>query len=197
MKRWLAVSLFLLLCLPLLAQSQAPTTEDPAHNELRAVRDGVLAAIRKGDIEAELQFLHPNVVVTWQNAEVSRGREGVRAYLNRMLNGPNKVVDRYSADLDVDELSILYGGDTAISWGKSHEHIGMTNGRNLDYPGRWSATLVKEGNQWLIANLHVSTNIFANPLLEITKKVFFTAGGIAIVVALALGYFWGRRKTLP
>jgi len=73
----------------------------------------------------------------------------------------------------------------------------MTNGRTLDYPGRWSATLVREGNQWLIANLHVSTNIFENPLLEITKKVFFTAGAIAIVIALALGYFWGRRKTLP
>jgi ketosteroid isomerase-like protein len=196
MKRWLPVSLFLLLCLPLLAQSQAPTAEDPAHTELRAVRDGLLAAIKKGDIEAELQYLHPNVVVTWQNAEVSRGREGVRAYLNRILNGPEKVVDSYSADLEVDELSILYGGDTALSWGKSREHIGMTNGRDLDYPGRWSATLVKEGDRWLVANLHVSTNIFENPLLEITKKVFFTAGAIAIVIALALGYFWGRRKTL-
>src|SRR4051794_17950814 len=98
MKRWPPVSLFLLLCLPLLAQSQAPTTEDPAQAELRALRDGVVAAIRKGDIEAELQFLHPNVVVTWQNAEVIRGREGVRTYLNRMRNGPEKMVDSYRAD---------------------------------------------------------------------------------------------------
>lgn len=135
-------------------------------------------------------------MVTWQTAEVSRGREGVRTYLNRMLNGPDKVVDTYSVDLDVDGLSILYGGDTAISWGKSREHVGMANGRNLDYPGRWSATLVKEGNQWLIANLHLSTNIFANPLLEIIKRVAFMAGAIAIVIALALGYFWGRRKKL-
>jgi ketosteroid isomerase-like protein len=208
MKKRLPVSLFL-LCLPLCSLSQAPTpevpiasltataapaAEDPAHNELRAVRDGVLAAIKKGDIEAELAFLHPNVVVTWQNAEVSRGREGVRAYLDRMLEGPGKIVESYSVDLDVDELSILYGGDTALSWGKSREHIGMAHERSLDYPGRWSATLVREGGQWLIANLHVSTNIFANPLLEATKKVFFIAGGIAIVIALVLGYFWGRRR---
>lgn len=158
------------------------------------MRDGVLAAIKKGDIEAELAFLHPNVVVTWQNAEVSRGRDGVRAYLNRILNGPDKLVSSYSADLEVDELSILYGGDTALSWGKSREHIGMVKGSSLDYPGRWSATLVKEGDQWLIANLHVSTNIFENPLLGTVKRVMYSATAIAIVIAIALGYFWGRSR---
>lgn len=153
----------------------------------------MLAAIKKGDIEAQIQFLHPNVVVTWQNAEVSRGRDGVRAYLNRMLNGPDKVVSSYNADLEVDELSLLYG-DTALSWGKSREHIGLAKGRSLDYPGRWSAMLVKENGQWLIANLHVSTNIFENPLIETMKKVMYAAGGICIVIAIALGYWWGRSR---
>src|SRR5262245_15771665 len=148
MKKWITVLALPLLApfllIPSVALSQDSATEDPAHNELRALRDGLLDAIKKGDIERELTYLHPNVVVTWQNAEVSRGRDGVRAYLDRMLNGPGKIVSDYKLDLNVDELTILYGGDTGISFGSSREHIGLATGTNIDYPARWSATLVKE-----------------------------------------------------
>src|SRR5262245_61078972 len=96
----------IVLCLtgPLAAQAPAApaAAEDPAHNELRALRDGLLAAMNQGDIEKELTYLHPNVVVTWHDASVSRGRDGVRTYLNRMLTGPNRVVSSYKADVNVD-----------------------------------------------------------------------------------------------
>src|SRR5215204_132619 len=95
--------------------------EDPAHHELRGIRDGLLAGMNSGDVEAQLRFLHPNVTITWHNAEVSRGHEGVRGYLNRMLNGPSKVVERFGAEVKVDELSILFGGDTAIAFGSANE----------------------------------------------------------------------------
>src|SRR6185503_13619553 len=117
MKKLSAASLLLLASLTVVPQSHpASPPEDPAHNELRALREGMLDAIRKGDIEKQLGYLHPNVVVTWQNAEVSRGREGVRKYLDRMLTGPNKKVSSYNVDLTVDELTILYGGDTGVSF---------------------------------------------------------------------------------
>src|SRR6187431_621163 len=110
----------------------AHAQEDPAHNELRALRDGLLAGMNKGDIEAQLTYLHPNVVVTWHNAEVSRGREGVRKYLDRMLKGSSKIVEEFGADVKVDELSILYGGDTAIAFGSAQEHFKMAGGRHFD-----------------------------------------------------------------
>jgi ketosteroid isomerase-like protein len=154
----------------------------------------MVEAIKKGDIERELTYLHPNVVVTWQNAEVSRGRDGVRAYLNRMLNGPNKVVSDYNVDLNVDELTILYGGDTGISFGSSREHIGLVHDMSLDYPGRWSATLVKEDGKWLIASLHTSTNIFENPLLATARRLIYVAGAVGLVAGLLLGFFLRRRR---
>jgi ketosteroid isomerase-like protein len=151
-------------------------------------------AIKKGDIERELTYLHPNVVVTWQNAQVSRGRAGVRDYLNRMLHGANKVVASFSADLTVDELTILYGGDTGISFGSSREHVSLANGSSIDYDGRWSATLVKEGDQWLIASLHASTNLFDNPFLAIARRMMYGVGAAAVAVGIALGFFLGRRR---
>jgi ketosteroid isomerase-like protein len=187
-----------LMFLPLVAlsaSSQAPPPKDEAvHNELRALRDGLMDAMNKGDIDRELTFLHPNVVVTWHNAEVSRGRDGVRAYLTRMLSGPNKIVSSYSATVDVDELTILYGGNTGISFGSAIEHFKLNDGRMLDLPARWSATLVKEGDKWLIASLHASDNLFDNPLLAIAKRTAYWAGGVALVVGLLAGFAIGRRR---
>src|SRR5437763_15711680 len=79
----------LALFVPLVLLAQNPSvTEDPAHQELRKLRDGLLAAMNQGDIEGSLTFLHSNCVVTWHNAEVSRGHDGVRAYNARVMTGP-------------------------------------------------------------------------------------------------------------
>jgi hypothetical protein len=187
-------TLLLLLCLTSPAWPQAAAPEDPAHNELRAVRDGLLDAMAKGDIDRQLTYLHPNVVVTWHNAEVSRRREGVRTYLDRMLQGPNKVVASYSAEVTADELSILYGGVTAISWGSAVEHFKLASGLNFDLPARWSATLVKEDGKWLIANLHASDDLFDNPMLNAAKRTAYWAGGACLAVGLIVGMFVSRKR---
>lgn len=171
----------------------AHAQEDPAHNELRALRDGLLAGMNSGDIEAQLAFLHPNVVVTWHNAEVSRGRDGVRKYLDRMLKGPAKVVEKFGAEVKVDELSILYGGDTAIAFGSAQEHFTLAGGKLFDFTGRWSATMVKDDGKWLVANLHTSDNIFDNPLLNAAAKALWWVGGGALLAGALGGWLLGRR----
>ena len=194
MKKLISILMFLsLAALPV--SSQAPPPKDEAvHSELRALRDGLIDAMNKGDIDRELAYMHPNVVVTWHNAEVSRGRDGVRAYLTRMLSGPNRVVSRYSATVDVDELTVLYGGSTGISFGSAIEHFKLNDGRMLDLPARWSATLVKDGDKWLIASLHASDNLFDNPLLAIAKRTAYWAGGVALLVGLIAGFAISRRR---
>src|SRR6516162_6342485 len=97
--------------------AKADSAVEATHNELRALRDNLMDAVNKGDIELELTFLTTNVVVTWHNAEVSRGRSGVRDYYNRMMNGPEKVVAEFHAEINVDELTILYGESTGIAFG--------------------------------------------------------------------------------
>lgn len=193
MKQLRTLLLLLGLAMPLCSPA-ATTPEDPTHNELRAVRDGLLDAMAKGDIERQLTYLHPNIVITWHNAEVSRHRDGVRAYLNRMLTGPNKIVASYNADVNVDELSALYGGTTAVSWGSATEHFKLSNGMTFDLPARWSATLVKEDGKWLIANLHASDNLFDNPLLNATKRTTYWAGGIGAAAGLLIGLLMARKR---
>lgn len=173
--------------------SPASPAEAAIHDELRAFRAGLLDAIDHGDIERQVMFFHPNAVVTWHNAEVSRGRDGVRAYLRRMLDGPHRVVDSYRAEVTVDELTILYGANVGISFGSAVEHFKLAGGRTLDLPARWSATLVKDGGSWLIASLHASDNLFDNPLLARATRLIFWIGGAALLAGALAGTLLGRR----
>jgi ketosteroid isomerase-like protein len=187
------------LLLPLNAAEQATpaTAEDPAHAELRQLRDGLLAVMNKGELEGTLAFMHSNIVVTWHNAEVSRGHDGVRAYYAKVMTGPSKLVESFTCDLKVDELTILYGGDTGICFGSSDEQFRLVGGQSLNVKGRWSATLVKENGRWLVANLHASTNLFDNVLLSMSKRTGWVAAGICLVLGGLLGWmiFKPRKAT--
>lgn len=174
-------------------KAAAPTAgqvpaEDPIHNELRALRDALAKAINAQDIDGVLAQLHPNIVVIWQNAEVSRGHKGVREYYERNLKGPSRPLNRYTVEPSVAELSILYGGDTAIAYGTSLCHFDMTDGRKFDLNGPWSATAVKDEGRWRIASFHSSAGLFDNPLLLMAKQALYWGIGLALLTGLVLGY---------
>ncbi len=61
----------------------AMTSEDPAHQELRAIKDAMVTAFNHKDVESFMKHVHPNVVVTWQNAEVARHPDGIKAFLGK------------------------------------------------------------------------------------------------------------------
>lgn len=185
-------------CLLLLLLALVPFTraeENKAtHDELRGLRDRLLAALNKGDLEAMVSQLATNCVVTWQNGEISRGRDGFRSYYNRMMTAPGHIVESFNTSVNVDELTILYGDNTGIAFGSSDDHFKLNGGLDLTLKDRWSATLVKENGQWLIASVHTSANVFDNPLLAGAKKFAVTAAVIAGGVGLILGWVIGRRK---
>jgi hypothetical protein len=193
MKKTVFLFVLILSCLNSQAADVDPKIE-ATHNALRALRDGLLDAMNKGDIERELTYLHTNAVITWHNAEVSRGRDGVRTYYDRLTGGPNKMVDKFSAEVKVDELTILHGENTGISYGSSIEHFTLTSGRSFDLKGRWTATLVLENGKWLIASLHASTNLFDNVMLDFVKKRALAAVVILFVIGAAFGWLIGRRR---
>ena len=192
--RFVSMGLIFLAAVRLPGAEQKSVPEDPAHQALRQLRDGLLAAMNKGDLEGTLRFLHTNVVITWHNAEVSRGHEGVRAYHNRVMTGPSKIVERFKCDVQVDELTILYGGGTGISFGSSDEHFELANGKHLDVKGRWTATLVTENGRLLVASLHASTNLFDNVLLDLAKKMAIGAAVLCLVAGILAGFLVGRRR---
>ena len=193
MKKIQILSTLAMICLTVVV-ARADSQVEATHNALRAMRDGLMDAVNKGDIDRELTYLTTNVVVTWHDATVSRGRDGVRDYYNRMMNGPNKVVADFHATINVDELTILYGDSTGIAFGSSVEHFKLVNGKSFDLKGRWTATMVKQDGRWLVAALHVSTDIFDNVMLDMMKKYAIRATCIALIVGIVLGWLIGRIR---
>jgi uncharacterized protein (TIGR02246 family) len=186
----------LLVSLSLMPVAPASEIIEPnheIHNALRGLRDRLLDATNKKDIDGILAEMHPNVVVTWQNAEVSHGKQAVRAYLERMLKGPNPVVRSYRATVNVDDLTTLYGPSTGVAYGSSVETFDLTSGQKFTMRGRWSATMVNENGRWLLASVHASSNLFDNPLLNAAKKSLLIGIIGSAVLALLVGWFIGRR----
>jgi ketosteroid isomerase-like protein len=190
MKRVVCFFFAVLLALPLFAQE--PNAE--IHNALRALKARLVAAMNKNDIDGILAELHPNVIVTWQNAEVSRGHKGVREYLERMTRGPHAAVRGYHGEFEADDLTTLYGDKSGIAFGNSTERFDLVGGKSFTLHGRWSATLVKENGRWLLSSVHASSNLFDNPLVSAAKKALYAGVLISFVVALLIGWFIGRRS---
>ena len=174
------------------AQEKLTTVEDPVHNQLRALRDGMLNAFEQRDIDRMLTYLHENVIITYQNAEVSRGHSGVRAFHERMT-GKDAMVTTLSTKFRVDELSIMYGDDTAVAFGDIDDTFELTGGMNFDLSSRWTATLTRENDRWLIAALHVSTNMFDNGVSDLLIKWNSIKVGLS---ALLIGAVLGIVPTL-
>lgn len=175
-----------------------PAPDEAAlHDELRQLRQSMVEALNRGDVEEMLKHLHRNVVFTAMNAEVCRGPEQVRAYFDRMMKGPDHVVASIHVEPQADALSDIYGGQIAVAYGSSRDEYRLASGVTMQVNSRWTSSLVREGGRWLITSFQSSANVFDNPVLARVKAAVYKAGGIAAVLGLAIGWLFGRlrRKT--
>ena len=178
----------------------APTTGVVTNDPTQAItqlRQELIDSFNKGDLDRLLSHLDPDVVITWQNGEVCRGSDAVRAYYKKMMTGPDRRVEKASADPKVDDRHIY--GDWAVSWGKMNDHFVLTDGSDLAMNSRFTATIARRGDVWKVTSFHVSVNAFDNPILAYAEKKTGTwalvIGVVAgLVVGLLVGVLLGRRR---
>lgn len=190
MKRWI-----LLLLMATTVAAQQPTnvaTDEATHNALRQLKTEMETALNNRDLDEIVANVDPNVVFTTMNGDVCRGPEQIRAYFHKMLEGPGHIVKNVKVSFEVDQLTTLYGGDTGVAYGSSKDHYELTNGSTFDISGRWTCTMVKNGDRWVIAAFHYSANVFDNPVLDRMKKLMMLGIAAAAVLALLIGIGIGR-----
>ena len=193
---------------PAPAAAAAPSSDTAAvHQELRQLRDEMLAAWQRRDIDGVLAHVDPDVVVTWQNGEVNRGPDAIRRFYKEMLEGDGSILSNLVSTLNVDDLSILHGPDTAIAFGSIHDEFTFKRplastaaigaGNTLALNSRWTATLVRKAGEWKLASYHVSANVFSNPIQDLAVKAAGRVGaivGVLIGLIVALLIAWARRR---
>lgn len=181
MKRYTLLLLALLL-IPAIAPAQvSAAAESEADQAITKVRAGLVDSFNKGDIDRMLTWLDTNAVVTWQNGEVSEGPAAVKAYYERMMKGDHPVVRKITADPKVLGRHVQEGW--AVSWGNLNDYFVLTDGRELPLNSRFTATLAKRSDRWLVSAFHVSVNAFDNPIMGLAISKTLKIAGFGGVVA--------------
>lgn len=179
----------IVFCISIMTSLVSAQVEEPAHADLRTLRAEIITAIKGGDIDTVLTHVHPDVVVTWQNSQVCRGRQGLKDFFDRMGKQSFK---GYKVPPTPDELTILHGGDAGISFGETIGEYKLL-GRDYEIKSRWTATLVKQDGKWLLAAYHISMNALDNPLLNTARRALYYAGGAALAIGLLIGRILAKR----
>ena len=161
--------------------------------QLRTLLEQMEKSISALDIDGVLKLLHSEAIVTWQNAEVSRGHAAIRAYHERMIKGGSPIVSKFSTKATLGGPAVFYS-DSAVAYGTTVDTYELTEGLKFTLDANWSATSVKVDGQWKVAALHFSTNLFNNPLLNQSKNMMWIAAAIALVLGLIVGALVMRMR---
>ena len=182
------------------AQSAVASTDEQAiHEDLRALRDGMLGAWQQRDVDALLSFVSEDVVVTWQNGTVNRGHEGVREFYDQMLGGDDAVIADMISTLDMQELAILHGADAAVAYGTLHDEVTFSRtlasasfigaDTQISLDSYWTAALSRINGQWQLTAFHVSVDMFSNPVLSMaTSATRWIMGAFGMIFGLIVSF---------
>ena len=189
----------------LAAEPSTQITADASTAGLDHLRAAMSDAYNRGDIDAIVRYLHPDVVIIFPDASVSKGREAFRDYYNRMLNAPDHRVASYSADPVIESRTVH--NDVGLSYGYMNDKYVLNDGKSFGLDSRFTVTLFKspdgpaETDGWMIRSFHSSADTFDNPILTmVAHGVFWTAGIAGLVIGALLGLAVGalifrrRRK---
>jgi ketosteroid isomerase-like protein len=161
------------------------------------MRDGLVDAFNKRDVDRVLSYLHPDIVVTWQNGEVSHGREGVRRYYEKMMVGPSSIVVDIKSNPQVESRKV-YHGDTSVSYGAMNDWYKLRDGTEVNLNSRFSALLARQPDgKWLVTGFHASGDAFKGEVHNLyAKKAATKTALVAAPAGLVLGTIvgWGLKK---
>ena len=177
------LGLALVLCVLALPATAEDDPYAADRSALKAMLTDIEQALNKRDFQAALKHLHPDVLITYYNAEVTRGHEEALAYFKRMMEGPDAVVKEYSTSAEVGSPASFLG-DTAVAYGTTMERYKLAGGLEFDLNGTWSTTVQKQDGVWKVRAIHFSTNLFDNPLLKNAQRMGLSMAVGGLVVGL-------------
>ena len=162
---------------------------------LIAVFREIEAGINEQNVERMIAQMHPDATVTWLNGEISRGHDAIRSYYQRMVKCERRYLDKYTTAAKVDAPARFYGeGTVAVADGSAQDEFVPVGRAPFGLDSRWTATSARIGGEWKVVALHLSTNVFTNPLMDEAKRAAIYAGAGGAAGGLLLGWLIGRRR---
>lgn len=162
-----------------------PRAED--RTQLLQLMAEVETGINAQNIDRMLAQMDDNATVIWLNAEVSRGKAAIKAYYQRMVGGENAILKKYLTKAKLSAPAKFYG-DIAVADGTTADEFFPWKRGVFKFNSNWSGTMAKIDGRWKLVSLHLSTNVFNNPLLDEYKEMIWYIGTGAFGAGLVLMY---------
>ena len=179
---------------PSLADAVDPHAAD--REALIKVFHEIEAGINDQNVERMVAQMTPDATVTWLNGEVSRGHDQIRAYYQRMVKGPDRILDKYTTAAKIGAHARFFG-DVAVADGSMRDSFFPVARGPFQLDSHWSSTSVKLDGQWKVASMHLSANVFTNDLIEEAKSAAWKTGIAGTLAGLLLGLLiaWLRKRS--
>jgi len=179
---------------PSLADAVDPHAAD--REALIKVFHEIEAGINDQNVERMVAQMTPDATVTWLNGEVSRGHDQIRAYYQRMVKGPERILDKYTTAAKIGAHARFFG-DVAVADGSMRDSFFPVARGPFQLDSHWSSTSVKLDGQWKVASMHLSANVFTNDLIEEAKSAAWKTGIAGTLAGLLLGLLiaWLRKRS--
>jgi len=192
-RRLMFAMLVLLLAVTRVLAADDPHAED--RKELLKVFREIEASINAQSVDRMVTQMAPDATVTWLNGEVSRGHDEIKGYYNRMVRGDKRILDKYMTAAKVGAPAKFYGnGDVAVADGTTEDEFFPVARGPFRLSSNWTATCAKIDGQWKVVALHLSSNVFTNPLMDEAKGAMWYAAGGAVAVGIVLGWLLSRLR---
>lgn len=194
MRSLLCLLVGLVVCAPSLAQEKSPDA-DAIKKDMDKLRDEMTQAFNKGEYEAMLkQHCHENVIATWQDGTTSQGHKEVLAHFAEI----KKWVKKMTVDPVTDKRIILNDGKLVVASGNLKDKY-VVSGKDIELSSRWEATIIKEGDRWVVVAFTATTDAFDNQGIDITKRRLMLyagggAGGAGLLIGIIAGVIFARRR---
>jgi hypothetical protein len=163
--------------------------------ELIKVFREIEASINAQSVDRMVTQMAPEATVTWLNGETSRGHEEIKGVLQqdgaRRQADPRQVRDGGQAGAPAK----FYGnGEVAVADGTTEDEFFPVSRGPFRLSSNWTATCAKIDGQWKVVALHLSSNVFTNPLLDEVKGLVWYAAAGALAGGFVLGWLMSRLR---
>ncbi len=153
--------------------------------ELDQFRNDLFQAFNKEEYKEMLEnYVHKDVIATWQDGTTSKGHAEVLAEFDKL----KKIIAKMTVHPATDKRLILNDGKLVIASGPLDDDYDLRRGDKVNLHSRWEATLIRENDRWLLVAFSASTNAFDNEVVDLyLRQANYVGAGIAGPIGLLIG----------
>ncbi|WP_078119791.1 DUF4440 domain-containing protein [Thiosocius teredinicola] len=171
--------LLILLSFGATAATDTGTEED--HRQLRELLTMAQTAVNNDQPSLLQSHLHKDYVITVMNQEVLTDGRTVEQLFYDWFKKPDAVLKSMHVEPQATIKTNIYEGKFGICHGTSTDTYELADGRTFAFDSKWTASMIKEGDDWKLVALHVGVDPINNPLID-GYRSGLGFGGVAIEI---------------